>query len=124
MRENICNIQIKMLATYVWKHMKQFEQRLQHVQYPPIYFCNIHMKQLQHVSETSETIEIYICNIGGKRFGSVEFGRRGGSQRWAAASEHHLAPALVARASTTTTSATDTGIGLAAMVREGHNCDF
>ena len=66
MCENICNTQIKTLATYVWKEMKYFEQTLATClwntcnicnicKHPPIYFCNIKMKQSQHTSKTSET---------------------------------------------------------------------
>jgi hypothetical protein len=52
--------------------MKYFEQmlaiwpleHLQHMQHPPIYFCNIKTKQLQHTSETFKTLETYICNVG------------------------------------------------------------
>jgi hypothetical protein len=64
---------------------------MQHVQYPPVYFCNIYKKQLQHTFETIKTPETYICNIG-ERNGLIDFSQRGRSRRRAAALEHHQHP--------------------------------
>jgi hypothetical protein len=69
--------------------LKHF-QHMQHVQYLPIYFCNIHKKQLEHTPET------YICNIGEGKPGPVDSSCRGRSQR---------------RMSTTATSTTSTRLG-------------
>jgi hypothetical protein len=86
---NICNIQIKTLATYIWNRWNILNKILQHVSKTlatyatyatfPIYFCNVHIKQLQHSSETSETLEIYICNIEEEKPVPVNSGRRSGS---------------------------------------------
>jgi hypothetical protein len=40
---------------------------MQHVQHPPLYFCNIKMKQLQHTSKMSKILESYICNVGERK---------------------------------------------------------
>ena len=76
-------------------------KHMQHVEHPPIYFCNIHNKQLQHTFKTTETPETYICNIGEGKPGPVDFSRQGRC-RW--------------HTSTTATSATSTRLGSAATV--------
>ena len=70
MCENICNIQITTLATYVEKKMKYWERKLETCVYNhcnicnnPIYFCNIHLNHLQHASDPSETLEMYAYNM-------------------------------------------------------------
>jgi hypothetical protein len=85
---NIRNIQIKTLATYIWKkQMKHLKQTLAAYVYShcnicniPIYYCNIYTKYLQHTSETSTIVKTYVCNMG-ERPRPIHFGRQGGRQR-------------------------------------------
>jgi len=53
---NICNIQIKTLATYVWKQLKYLEHTLETYMYSHWNMCNIPNLLLQHPDE-------HICNI-------------------------------------------------------------
>jgi hypothetical protein len=79
-------------------------KQVQHVQHPPIYFCNIHKKQLQHTFETTKTPKTYICIIRDEKLGPVDSNRRGQSRR---------------RTSTTAISATSTELDSVAMVGDG-----
>jgi hypothetical protein len=84
--KHICNMRLETRMKQTSETSKTLEtyacnmplKQLQHMQHPPIYFCNVHMKQMQHTSETSETFETYICNTGGEREPSAgSTGRRG-----------------------------------------------
>ena len=96
MCENICNIERKKIGTYVWKDeifwtntCNMLLKHLQHVQHPPIYFCNIHKKQQQHTIEMTETPKTYNCIVGEGKPMSVDSSRRGPCRRRMAAHKHH-----------------------------------
>jgi hypothetical protein len=78
MCENICNIQINTLATYVEKNetLRTEACNIHHCNICniPIYFCNIHLKHVQH---TSETLEMYVCNMRFSPFFRVTQSRAG-----------------------------------------------